>query len=459
MSKTPALSARTDRPTIDRRLFADATDALRRRAGLVFPEARHEGVEAAILRVMKHAGVVDLPAMIALLVEGGAVFDDLVAEVTIGESYFFREPAQFEVIRDLILPDLRSRWPRRRIRAWSAAASTGEEAYSLAITLRQQNIDGEVIATDISRPRLRAARRGSYRQWSFRGVPQPTIDRWFRRDGDRFIVDPEVRASVDYRYLNLAEDSYPAMSTGVWGMDLILCRNVLIYFDPQTIARVATRLLDSLTEDGWLILGSSDPASAELVSADAVDTPAGIAYRRARGGRSSIRGSRQDHPTLPAAEWNPPPRPETALPLEPVPVPTADSGTSNALVDVPGVVTDDAMADAYATRDYAEVVRLGDLSPDTAPVARQVLLIRALANLGQLDQAGRVCAAALDRDRDVAELHYLHSILLMESGRPADAAAAARRALYLDRELVVAHLALATASARARATAPARNAR
>ena len=128
--------------------------------------------------------------------------------------------------------------------------------------LKEESVPSTVVATDISRARLAAARRGEYREWSFRGVPREIIARYFTQSGDgRYVLSGAVRRGVEFRYLNLASDLYPAMSAGVWGMDVIYCRNVLIYFDKTTIRHVAKALLDSLSEAGWLLLGATDPAT------------------------------------------------------------------------------------------------------------------------------------------------------------------------------------------------------
>src|SRR5690606_16802025 len=106
--------------------------------------------------------------------------------------------------------------------------------------------------------------------------------------GNRYVLRPKFREAVDFRYLNLAEDIYPSLTTGIWGFDVILCRNVLIYFDRLTIARVAQRLIDSLAEDGWLLLGASDPAPSEESECDVVLTPSGRAYRHPGQGSGGL---------------------------------------------------------------------------------------------------------------------------------------------------------------------------
>jgi chemotaxis protein methyltransferase CheR len=423
--------------------IGDAAAALvGQRTGLVFSEARRSAFETALATAMRRARLSDPEVYLARLAVEPPLLDDLVADITVGETYFFREPRQFAVVRDEVVPGLMSHRPRERpLRVWSAGCATGEEPYTLAIVLREQGLEraAHIVATDLSRAALAQARRARYTRWSLRGVPEQVVRTYFEHVDDRFALAPAVRDAVEFRYLNLAEDTYPSLPTGIWGMDLILCRNVLIYFDAETVARVARRLMDSLGDDGWLLLGASDPPLGDLVPCDVVVTGAGLAYRRPA--RGALRPNATDMVTL-----------TVALPVQPPPPPVAAPAGEPARVVPAEAPSDDPedVARAYAERDYERAAELAGrfVRRDGSDPTLWIVLVRALANRGDLDGAGRACAAALDRHRTSAELTYLHAVLLAESGRYADAAAAARRALYLDRGLVVAHLALGGALAR-----------
>lgn len=398
--------------------FHQAAAALvRQRTGLVFNDARRVSFEGALAVAMRRARVQDVNDYLSRLAAHPELLDDLVAEITVGETYFFREPRQLDVIRHEILPDLVSRRPKdHRLRIWSAGCATGEEAYTLAIMARELQLEPRphILATDISRNSLSRAVRARYRRWSLRGVSQETIERYFSLKGDVFQIDPTVGSAVEFGYLNLATDTYPSLATGIWGMDLILCRNVLIYFDRETATRVARRLVDSLADDGWLVPGASDPIISELEGCEGVVTEGGLVYRRGAG-----RVRRQAVPlTLTSAPPATPPQVEPlprhdSTPLLPIMLPEQQSATH------------------------------GDID-----LARSIALVRQLANGGHLEKAGRECAAALEQHRDSAQLLYLHAVLLAEAGRHAESARAARSALYLDRELIVAHLILGNALAR-----------
>jgi chemotaxis protein methyltransferase CheR len=434
--------------------FAQAVgEYVRRRTGLVFHEARRATFEAGLVAAMHRANATGADEYLARLGVQPPLLDDLIGEITVGETYFFREPQQLAFIRHEVLPALRERGPHgRKLRVWSAACATGEEPYTLAILLHEEAAasGARVVATDIARGALTKARRALYTAWSMRGVPKDVVRAYFTAAGNQFALAPAIRSSVDFRYLNLAEDTYPSLPAGIWGMDLILCRNVLIYFDAETIAKVARRLIDSLSDEGWLLLGASDPSLGGLVPCEVVITDAGLAYRRA--GRGTARpGATTVH--SPASELPLLPRVADAIVPEQPSVPLLRPMSEELRAPVPDRVASDDRADAaraYAERDYARAALVaGRLVQRDGSDARQwIVLVRALANRGELDGAGRACAAALDRHRTSPELTYLHAVLLMAGGRDADAAAAARQALYLDRTLVVGHLLLGGALVR-----------
>jgi len=414
-------------------IVAAASEVLRRRTGLVASESRQAALEAGIARTMLCAGRMDPEEFPARLANEAPLLQALIAEVAVGETYFFRDSAQLALIRDEILPGFVG--CEGGLRIWSAGCATGEEPFSLAIQLAQLGRLGgaRILGTDLARPALAAARRARDGQWSFRGVPPDVVEAYFQRIQGKWEPEPAVREAVEFRYLNLAEDIYPSPASGIGEMDLILCRNVLIYFDADTAARVARRLIDSLSDRGWLLLGAADPPIARLAQCEVLTTPAGLAYRRVRPGGG---------PVAPRFA-KPRPRPmEPAHPVAPIPVPPT--------VQEPPAVIADTEPEAlvrYAARDYEGAVLCLERwlrgSPDDA--ALWILLVRAHANRGALAEAGRACAMALDRHPLVAELVYLHALLLSEARLYAEAAAAARRALYLDPTLAVVHLLLGSA--------------
>jgi chemotaxis protein methyltransferase CheR len=416
----------------------DVAMFVRERAGLVFAGSRIGSAEDAMRRTMARFGIASTAELRRRVQTAADVREVLVDDLTVGESYFFREPRQLELVRKTLVAQAED--PARGgrpLRVWSAGCASGEEPYSLAILLREANIarGAFVLGTDVAVGRLAAARRARYTRWALRGVSDERIAKYFEHQGKRFVLDPDVRRMVDFRTLNLVSDELPTPAGDVANMDVILCRNVLIYMDLPTVAIVSARLLSALAPEGWLFLGASDPPLASLVDCDAVSSSEGIAYRRG-GVRATEPVAAVRLPTPPRPVATPPVIVETPPIAAPAPVLRDDFGAR-------------ALA-AYRAGAYESAVTLARAAIDARDTeADAVVLVRALSNLGRMSDAAEACSAALERHRTSPELAYLYSLILLHGGHFHAAATAARRALYLDRSFVLAYLALGEAFARA----------
>ncbi|MCP3059052.1 chemotaxis protein CheR [Myxococcus sp. K38C18041901] len=252
------------------------------RAGLA-PPSCPASAEEGISRAMARAGVGDFETYRLRIADDAAAMDDLLTELTIGETYFFRTPEHFEHLRRVVLPTLRERHGQDySARLWSAACSSGEEPYSLAALLMNEGWSQHmtVLATDVSRTALARARRAHYGEWSLRGPWAERMRAHLRPEGRQYILAPEVKQHVRFSYLNLALDTWPSPDSGIWRLDVVFCRNVLIYFNDATIEAVARRLHASLAEGGCLFTGPSDPPLGGLAPLEPVLTEWGVFYRR-----------------------------------------------------------------------------------------------------------------------------------------------------------------------------------
>lgn len=382
---------------------------LRRRTGLIFSAARWPSIERTLQRARAHTAASGWSAYQALLESDGDALADLVAELTVGESYFFRDDEQFALLAQRILPSLAERRLDGPITIWSAGCASGEEAYSLAMVCDEMGLLSRVrvAGADLSSRRIDAARTGRFGRWALRGVSDARIDRYFIRRGAAFEVVPHIREAVTFGNLNFADDEGWARAVAPGAMDLILCRNVLIYLDEPTIARTAAHLLDALSDDGWLLLGASDPVLSNHVECHVEVTDAGLAYRRAR---------RSDEPRAVAGARRP-----AVLRVE------RDAG--------PQPVGSPQPLAASSAPGTGAAWTLTELLTE----------IRAVADRGANEAALRLCAVGVAAYPGSAELAALESVVLGAEGRAAAAVAAARRAIYLDRGFVMAHIALADA--------------
>ncbi|MDQ6648961.1 MAG: protein-glutamate O-methyltransferase CheR, partial [Actinomycetota bacterium] len=247
--------------------FTRLRDLLAELAGLVFDGSRRESLSYSVAERLAATGLPDAAAYVSLVEQSGPVAlterQALLDEVTIQETHFFRNPPQIRALRRHVLPELvrTAAAGGRRLRIWSAGCSTGEEAYTLAMLVREllpdlAGWDVKIVATDLSEGALAAGRAGRYSGRSLQMAEPADLARWFVRDGDGYVVRPDARRLVEFRRHNLVTDAVP-FGTGDQ-VDLVLCRNVTIYFDKDTTKALMQRLHGSLADGGYLFLGHAE---------------------------------------------------------------------------------------------------------------------------------------------------------------------------------------------------------
>ncbi|MGB9365274.1 MAG: protein-glutamate O-methyltransferase CheR [Xanthobacteraceae bacterium] len=234
---------------------------LKDRSGLMLSADKQYLVESRLTPVSRKHGLASLGELVAKIKGGNEDLTvDVVEAMTTNESFFFRDKIPFEHFRDAIMPQLMTTRAReRRIRIWCAAASTGQEPYSLAMTLKEmkEKLGGwriEILGTDISVDVLEKAKAGVYSQFEVqRGLPIQMLVKFFTQAGDTWQIAPDIRAMVQYRQHNLL-----AEFAGFGRFDLVFCRNVLIYFDQETKSSVLNRIARQLDPEGYLVLGAAE---------------------------------------------------------------------------------------------------------------------------------------------------------------------------------------------------------
>jgi len=231
------------------------------RSGICISEDRGYIFDARLQPVMRQFGTPNASDLASRIRAGEADLEHAVIEaMTTNETYFFRDTVPFDQFRDVLLPGLvAARSEQRRLRMWSAACATGQEAYSLAIILHEarDHLLGwstRIVGTDISHAVLSRAEQGLYTQFEVqRGLPVHSLMSYFRKQGDRWRITGAPASMVTFRQHNLVHD---APLPGPF--DVIFCRNVLIYFDLETRTEVLSRLRSVLAPDGYLVLGVSE---------------------------------------------------------------------------------------------------------------------------------------------------------------------------------------------------------
>lgn len=404
-----------------------------------------------VRRRLKACGLADCTAYLARL-DGPGGRDEwaaLEAEITIGETFFFRYAEQFEALRGRILPDLiAARGDVRTLRIWSAGCSTGAEPYSLAILVHEILGDAlpdwsvTILGTDLSVEALATARDAEFGPWALRTLGETERLRWFRRLPARpgrphgaYALRPVYRRMVRFERQNLLSlidgpQTSPAANGGT-SFDLILCRNVLIYFHSEHVNRIVRALGSRLQTGGWLLIGHAEPNPVFAQWLEPVALPGTVAYRPV--------GTQMGGPPAPA--WppenllpSPEPAPAAPLPMPPRPAPAPPLSASR--IDDPGERLGDILEDVRRLADGGETAKAWRLLQDriggrgTDPVLRYYEGLLAL-DLGRGAEAERALRGALFLDRGFVMAHYQLGLLLARNGRATEAARALDNALRL----------------------------
>jgi chemotaxis protein methyltransferase CheR len=234
---------------------------LKDHSGLDLSADKQYLIESRLLPLARRAGLSGIGDLVQKMKGGSAPFNTQAVEaMTTNETFFFRDKVPFEHFRDLIMPQLlSSRANRKTVRIWCAAGSTGQEPYSLAMSLKEMGAQlagwrVEIIATDLSQEVLEKSRAGLYSQFEVqRGLPIQMLVKYFKQVGELWQINADIRAMVQHRQLNLLHDF---SQLGVF--DVIFCRNVLIYFDQETKAQAFSRLAKAMEPDGFFMLGAAE---------------------------------------------------------------------------------------------------------------------------------------------------------------------------------------------------------
>jgi chemotaxis protein methyltransferase CheR len=256
---------------LDEALVERAGQALRRAAGLSLSSGLAVALREALGAAAAERGVA--PAALAEAVAGGdpVALQVLLEHAVVRETSFWRHPEAFAALRRLLLDR------PGPLRLWSAGCASGEEPYSLALALLEAGREGrgdEILATDVSARALDAAREATYGRWALRRLP-PGLAGWFAGEGDRARLDPRARAPVRFARHNLVQDPPPGT------FDLVACRNVLIYFEPEVARAALGRLLEAVAPGGFLLLGPVElPLATGLAELEWVEAAGATLLRR-----------------------------------------------------------------------------------------------------------------------------------------------------------------------------------
>lgn len=411
--------------------------------GLQFREAETDKLRHTVRARMAEHQLFNPEAYYQLLASDTAAsrreWEELVLPLTIGESYFFRDSGQFSLLRQQVIPELIERnSAARSLRIWSAGCSTGEEPYSLAILVHEllptrSHWNIVIVGTDVNKRALAAAQRGIYRQHSLRTLDPGLRNRYFHQHRGDWELDSRFRSMVSFHQVNLLKDPIPDPTVHLSDIDLILCRNVFIYFDRAAVTRVVSKFTKTLQVGGYLITGHAELHDQKPGELSVKTFPESIIYRREK----ACSGASQTIPLESRAAHVPSMTPPSVRPLEgssskPVAFPQPQSSASpraKISCTVPHTAADSPNAQATSVEDlYSQA--------------------SGYADVGHYEAAIRSCQLALTRDGLAERPYYLLAQIAEVQGNIAAAKNFLKRILYLAPASVTAHLELGALYAR-----------
>jgi len=438
--------------------FERFRDWIHHHSGIYLEESKFDSLRISLVTRATRHGFVEYGDYFDVLSHNEDEFKELMNLVTINETSFFRFPAQFDALREHVIPELlHGRDPRNQsFRVWSAGCSTGEEPYSIAMTLldseaQTRQMRCEVLGTDVSTQALERAKLAVYPAKSLTSLPQTSVQRWFEavRGGHRPV--DAVRQIVGFAYHNLIKEPYPTTFSSNW--DIIFCRNVTIYFRPESTRRVVDNFYEALNPGGFLFIGHSETLTSISQRFEPVEIGGVFLYRKPRdrsvfagGFEPTVRPVRTPRPRtaelprphpVPARE-----RPKPAPAPEPVP-PRASVAPVASTVEAEKFVAEARelleQGEPRKARAMAELA----LATDARNIPALLVRAHAGADTGDLASAIADANAALAVDPLLAQAHYILGIIHLRQEDAHRATSEFKRTIYVDRDFVLAHFNLA----------------
>ena len=365
----------------------------------------------------------------------------LSSHLTINETYFFREMTGLELFKNEIIPALiKERSGREeKIKIWSAGCSSGEEPYSLAIILKEYfpelaNWEVTILATDISPKAIQKALQGEYTEWSFRNTNINIKNKYFSVSGKNWIINPEIKKMISFSYLNLSKKSYPSNITNTEQVDVVFCRNVLMYFTPQIIKQASVGFKDCLIDNGWFITSQVELNDDYFSSFERVQYLNGIYYRKTNIKKTIVKPQLEiKKMNVQIAKEKPKKQFEKVEIKKSIQKPVAKNHNSH---------SDSA---AYFRKgEYRKCIESclfsiahGGLNNDLFS-----FLIKSYANLGQLDDNQKLLNHIFKSNEVTAEMYYIYASLLNEQNDLIQTEQNLKKAIYLNHNHILSHLML-----------------
>lgn len=429
-------------PDLSKAQFKEYQRFINDNCGIHIDEFRSDALRVGLCIRMRELGVDDYGTYLALLQNGRAgeaEFKQLLNLITINETSFFRNPAQFAALKRRVLPEIIKRKENKehKLRIWSAGCSSGEEPYSIAMTLldilpRPGDWQIDILGTDISHQALAQAERGVFGERSVRDADSYYLRRYFYKEGDTYIMDDKIKEMVRFGYHNMVKEPYPFLIIGGW--DIIFCRNVTIYFKLPVVKHVIDNFYRSLNEDGYLFIGHAETLYQISDKFEPIEMESAFVYRKVK---------------KPAAETRGPDRaPAVVVPIRPrqatKTAPAPPEPRAEALRAEEEQMFNEAR-ERFRAEDFvaSEVLLKKVLKINPANMGARLLAAQVHLNNNRYDEALTEVEKVLSEQPTSAKAHYLRGVIFEKQGRYSDAVKELKKVIYLDRDFALAHLNLA----------------
>jgi chemotaxis protein methyltransferase CheR len=367
--------------------------------------------------------------------EDSPLIDYLITGITIGETYFFRDKHQMQLLQNVLLPALISAKREQKqlsLRIWSAGCATGEEIFTVAMMLSEMLPDYrawtiQLLGTDINTQALKKAIAGNYTEWAMRTIPVHYKQKYFEKNKQAYVLSPQICNQASFAYLNLNDNNYPSISNSTNAQDLILCRNVLIYFDAEHTKNLMKKISDCIIPGGFLLLGASDPIDIKGTRLRVHQNP-GLYFSC-------------EEKSLPIKVVEKPNLKTTTVISEKIPQTINYQEKKSVKVDKINLdYIEELLSQARWQEILAEIATYSEKERTSIVLANAKAT--ALANLGNLEEALALCQNSLVLDSTNKQTYFIHSLILLELNEIDKAESSLRKALFLDHQFVAAHFRL-----------------
>lgn len=375
--------------------------------------------------------------------------NSLSAHLTVGETYFYRGKGGLELLKQIIIPkivELR-KGQNEQIRIWCAGCSSGEEPYTIALIFKEhfpELLDWNItiLATDINPNAIQKAKKGEYTEWSFRDTDINLKNKYFMSSGKNWIISPEIKKMVTFTCLNLASNSYPSNLTNTEEMDVVFCRNVMMYFTPEMILDVSRKFFHSITKNGWFITSQVELSDEYFSNFERVPFEQGIYYRKSDE-------TREIAEIPPANSRERPPDYNRKLGNVKVALNKQNRKTSNKNLSyntLPGKIAlnNSDPENLFLTGKYLECIEYCLTMIESARLNNEIftLLVKSYSNAGLVKGAEEVIESIILKNHATPEMYYIYANFLKERNKVEQAEAILKKVIYLNHNHILAHLML-----------------